>query len=74
MADAQIGEHYRKIDGAGSVWEVVAIHVDPNGIRHCRIANVDDHTNTKVISESTLMKRKFYRRCAEAAPIYEEVE
>lgn len=73
MADAQIGEHYRKIDG-GSVWEVVAIHIDPNGIRHCRIVNVVDRTNTKVVSESTLMKRRFFRGYTEAAPNYAEVE
>lgn len=74
MTDAHIGEHYRKIDGAGSVWEVVAIHVDQNGIRHCRLVNVGDHTDTKVIAESILMKRRFYRRCADAAPVYVEVE
>jgi len=74
MADVQIGEHYRKIDGAGSVWEVVGIHVDPNGIRHCRLVNVSDHTDTKAISESTLMKRRFYRLWAEAPLIYEQVE
>ncbi len=73
MADAQIGEHYRKVDG-GSIWEAVAIHVDQNGIRHCRIVNVGDHTNTKVVSESTLMKRRFFRRYAEAQRRYEEVE
>jgi hypothetical protein len=74
MAEARIGEHYRKIDGAGSVWKVVAIHVDPNGIRHCQIVNVSDRTNTKVISESTLTKRRFYRLCANQSPSFEEVE
>ena len=69
MADAQIGEQYLKIDGARSVWQVVAIQIDPNGIRHCRLVNVSDHTDTKAISESTLRKRRFYRLCAEAPPV-----
>lgn len=74
MAEARIGEQYRKIDGAGSVWQVVAIQVDPNGIRHCQIVNVSDRTSTKMISERTLITRKFYRRLAETVPSYEEVE
>ena len=74
MAEAQIGEHYRKTDGLGSVWEVVAIQVDPKGIRHCQIVNVGDRTNTKAISEGTLTKRKFYRLLREAMPSLEKVE
>ena len=74
MAGARIGERYSKIDGPASVWEVVTIHVDPNGIRHCRIANVSDRTNTKMVSEKTLTKGKFYRRLGEAVPSYDEVE
>jgi hypothetical protein len=74
MADAHIGEHYRKIDGLGSVWEVVAINVDPNGIRHCRLVNVSDHTDIKAISEGTLTKRRFYRLYASAPPVHEQVE
>jgi len=73
MAGAQIGEQYRKIDG-GSVWLVVAIRAEPNGIRHCHIVNLSDHTNTKLISERTLTTRKFYRLYAEQAASYEEVE
>jgi hypothetical protein len=74
MGEARIGEQYRKIDGPGSVWQVVAIRADPNGIRHCQIVNVSDRTNTKVISEGTLTKRKFYRLYAEQPASYEEVE
>jgi len=74
MAEARIGEQYRKADGLGSVWEVVAIQVDLNGIRHCQIVNVGDRTNTKGISEGTLTKRRFYRRLREAMPSHEEVE
>jgi hypothetical protein len=74
VAEARIGQRYRKIDGHGSVWEVVAIQADPNGIRHCQIVNVSDRTNAKVISESTLTKRKFYRVYAERAASYEEIE
>ena len=73
MAEARIGEQYRKIDGLGSVWEVIAIQVDQNGIRHCQIVNMSDRTNTKVIFEGTLTKRKFYRRLTEV-PSYGEVE
>ena len=71
MAEARIGQRYKKIDGQGSIWEVVAIQGDPNGIRHCRTVNVSDRTNTKVIAEGTLTKRKFYRLCAERAGSYE---
>jgi hypothetical protein len=74
VAEVRIGERYRKIDGHGSVWEVVAIQVDPNGIRHCPIVNVSNRTNTKVISERTLTNRKFYRLYAEQAASYEEIE
>ena len=63
-----------KIDGPGSTWEVIAIQVDPNGIRHCQMVNVSDRTNTKVISEKTLTSRKFYRLCRERVVNYEEVE
>ena len=74
MAEARIGEQYRKLDGRGSVWQVVAIHADLNGIQHCRIVNVSDRTNAKVISERTLTKRTFYRLYAEQAASCEEVE
>jgi hypothetical protein len=63
-----------KIDGPGSIWEVIAIQADPNGIRHCQMVNVSDRTNTKVISEKTLTSRKFYRFCREWVVNYEEVE
>ena len=74
VTEAQIGQQYRKNGAHKSVWEVVAIQADPNGIRHCQIVNVGDRTTTKVISEGTLTKRKFYRLCAEQAASYEEVE
>ena len=74
MAEARTGQRYMKIDGHGSIWEVTAIQVDPNGIRHCQMVNVIDRTHTKVISENTLTKRKFYRLCTERAANYVEVE
>ena len=74
MAEARIGQQYRKIEGLSSVWEVVAIEANRNGIRHCHIVNVTDRTNIKLISERTLTKRKFYRLLAEPAPSYAEDE
>jgi hypothetical protein len=65
VAEARVGQQYEKINGAGLVWEVVAVKADLNGLRHCYIVDVKDRTNVKLISESTLTNRKFYRLLAE---------
>jgi hypothetical protein len=62
-----------KIDGR-SLWEVLAVEADLNGIRHCHITDVKDHTNRKLISERILTKRKYYRLLAEPVAEYAEVE
>lgn len=64
MAQAQVGQQYRKIEGPTLVWEVINIASDLNGIRHCHIVNVNDPTNIKLISENILTKRRFYRLLA----------
>jgi hypothetical protein len=65
MAVAQIGQRYRKVGATSFTWAVVSIGVDLEGIRHCRIVDVNDRTNIKLISEKTLTNRKYYRLIAE---------
>ena len=59
---------YQKMDAHGSVWEVLFIRADPNGIRHCHVANASDRTTVKLISERSLISRKFYRLFIEPMP------
>ena len=66
MAEARVGQRYRKVDAASVVWEVVAVRPDLEGVRHCRIVAVSDRTNSKLIAEKTLTHRKFYHLIAEA--------
>ena len=66
MTEAQVGQRYKKVDGAWMTWEVIDLKVDQEGIRHCRIADVNDRSNTKLISEKTLTNRKFYQLVSEA--------
>jgi hypothetical protein len=65
VAVAQIGQQYRKVGATSFAWAVVSIGVDFEGIRHCHIVDVNDRTNTKLISEKTLTNRKYYRLIAE---------
>jgi hypothetical protein len=65
VAVAQIGQQYSKV-GATRAWAVVSIGiVDLEGIRHCQIVDVTDRTNIKLISETTLTNRRFYRLITE---------
>lgn len=66
MAEAQVGQRYKKIDAAWVTWTVIDIRVDLEGVRHCRIVNSNDRTNSKLIAERTLTDRKFYRLVAGA--------
>ena len=61
VAEARIGQRYKKVDAAWVSWEVVDIGADLEGIRHCRIVDVNDRTNRKLIAEKTLTNRKFYQ-------------
>jgi hypothetical protein len=60
VAEAQIGQRYKRLDAQWMVWEVVAVRSDLEGVRHCRIAEVNNRSNEKLISERTLTNRKFY--------------
>ena len=66
MAEARAGQRYRKVDAVPVVWEVVAVRPDLEGMRHCRIVDVNDRTTSKLISEKTLTNPKFYHLIAEA--------
>ena len=74
MAEARVGQRYQKIDGVRSVWEVIRVGADLNGIRHCHIMDVTDQTNIKLIAEATLTKRRFYRLIAAPVEVHETVE
>ena len=66
MAVAQIGQQYSKVGTTRSAWTVVSIGVlDLEGMRHCQIVDVSDRTNIKLISETTLTNRRFYRLITE---------
>ena len=59
MREIQIGEHYSKVDATRTIWRVIDV-ADRNGIRHCYIADENDPTNIKLISEMTLTNSRFY--------------
>jgi len=65
VAVAQIGQRYSKLGATSFAWAVVSIGVVLEGIRHCRIVDVNDRTNIKLISETTLTNHKFYRLIGE---------
>lgn len=66
MAEARIGQRYKKVDAAWVTWEVIDIGADLEGVRHCRIVDVNDRTNKKLISEKTVTNCKFYQLVSEA--------
>ena len=74
MREARIGERYQKIEGVRSVWEVLSVETDLNGIRHCHIVDVIDRTNSKLIAEAILTKRRLYRLVAAPVVAHGEVE
>ncbi|WP_142849688.1 hypothetical protein [Telmatospirillum sp. J64-1] len=65
--DIQQGQHYRKMD-ADSVWEVIGLTDDREGIRHARLARVGDPSNIKMISVSALRDSKLYKLLPTPAP------
>ena len=58
--DVQPGQKYRQTDSS-SVWEVLALTADPEGIIHARLVRVGDTTATKMISVSALKDPRLYR-------------
>jgi hypothetical protein len=66
VKEARIGQRYKRVDALWVVWEVVTVRPDLEGVRHCRIVDVNDRTNNKLIAEKTLTNRKFYQLVSEA--------
>ena len=64
MSETQIGQQYQKVGEARSVWTVIDVGTNLEGIPHCHIVDVSDRTNIKLISEKALTDRRFYRLCA----------
>ncbi|MGE5203092.1 MAG: hypothetical protein ACM3O6_13610 [Acidobacteriota bacterium] len=60
MVEAQVGQRYKRLDAQRVVWEVIAVRLDLEGVRHCRIVEMNNRSNEKLISEKTLTNRKFY--------------
>ena len=61
MRKIEAGQRYKKTSPPSTVWEVLERVLDPGGIRHFRIQNLDDPTTIKLISEPTLADGKLYR-------------
>jgi hypothetical protein len=57
----EIGQRYRKADGAWLVWEVIGLGPLRDGIQHYRVADVSDPWNVKLLSEHTLSDLKSYQ-------------
>ena len=66
MAEARVGQRYKKVGAAWVTWEIVDIRPDLEGVRHCRIVDLNDRTINKLIAEKTLTNRKFYQLVSEA--------
>lgn len=47
------------------VWQVIDLVLDRSGIPHCRIVDVHDPKNIKLISAEILADRNFYQRVLE---------
>jgi hypothetical protein len=60
-ARIEIGQRYRKTDGAWQVWQVVEVGPVREGIRYYRLAEVKDPSNIKLLSEHTLTDSRSYR-------------
>lgn len=61
VAQIEVGQRYRKADGAWLVWEVIELGPLRDGIRHYRVADVRDPLNVKLLSEHTLTNLKSYQ-------------
>lgn len=60
-ARIRVGQRYQKTDGVWVVWEVTELGPVRDGVRHYRIADVNDRSNVKLISERTLADLKSYQ-------------
>ncbi len=61
MQQIRVGQRYRKVGGAWTVWQVVAVAQEQYGIRHYRISDAKDPTDVRLISEKALADPKLYQ-------------
>ena len=61
MRKIETGQRCKKASPPWTVWEVLEAVLDPGGIRHFRIRDLNDPTTIKLISESTLANDRLYR-------------
>ncbi len=62
--DVQPGQRYQQADSS-SVWEVMDMTKDGEGIAHARLIRVGDATAVKMISVSALKDPRLYRLVGE---------
>jgi hypothetical protein len=63
--DVQAGQKYQQTDSP-SVWQVMDLTKDGEGIAHARLLRIGDPTAVKMISVSALKDQRLYRLVDEA--------
>lgn len=58
--EIQPGQRYRQVD-SNSVWQIVDIAKDAEGIAHARLVRVGDATTRKTLSLSALRDGRLYQ-------------
>jgi len=53
--EVAIGQYWRTVSPAPSDWEVVRFYLDPEGISHVLLRQVEDPTNYKTIATELLL-------------------
>lgn len=62
--DVQPGQKFRQTDST-SIWEVLDLKPDAEGISHARLVRVGDATAAKTISVTALKDPRLYRQVGE---------
>ena len=62
--DVQPGQRFRQTDST-SIWEVLDLKPDAEGIAHARLVRVGDSSAAKTISVNALKDPRLYRPVAE---------
>jgi hypothetical protein len=57
----EVGQLYKKAGASWTVWEVVEEFADRDRIRHFRLRDLKDPTNTKLVSERALANAKLFQ-------------
>lgn len=58
--DVHPGQRYQKVDGS-SIWVVVELTTDGEGIVHARVTRFGDSTTVKMLSVSALRDARMYK-------------